>query len=88
MMGGASGGLSCEIEVNDAEDAVLNGTDNSIAWTLSDLKIHCDSVTLTSEITNDFADLLLSGRSILIPYQQNQSSVQYLAGPPGTSRSR
>ena len=82
MMGGA-GGLSFELEVEDATDAVLNGTGLSTAWNLSDLKIHCDSVTLTSEITNDFADLLLSGRSILIAYQQNSSSVQYLAGTTG-----
>ena len=83
MMGGAAGGITCELEVNDDSDAVLNGTNNSTAWTLSDLKIHVDSVTLTSEITSDFADLLLSGRSILIPYQQNGSSVQYLAGTTG-----
>ena len=83
MMGGAAGGLTIEIECEDAADAVLNGTNNSTDWNLSDLKIHCDSVTLTSEITNDFADLLLSGRSILIPYQQNSSSVQYLAGTTG-----
>ena len=83
MMGGSSGGLECLIEVNEAVDAVLNGTNNSIAWTLSDLKIHCDSVTLTSEITNDFADLLLAGKSILIPYQQNSCSVQYLANTTG-----
>ena len=83
MMGGAAGGLTLELECEDAADAVLNGTDNSTDWSLSDLKIHVDSVTLTSEITNDFADLLLSGRSILIPYQQNQSSVQYLAGTTG-----
>ena len=83
MMGGAAGGLTIELECEDAADAVLNGTNNSTEWSLSDLKIHVDSVTLTSEITNDFADLLLSGRSILIPYQQNQSSVQYLAGTTG-----
>ena len=83
MMGGAAGGLTIELECEDAADAVLNGTGNSTEWSLSDLKIHVDSVTLTSEITNDFADLLLSGRSILIPYQQNQSSVQYLAGQTG-----
>jgi len=83
MMGGAAGGLSIEIECENAEDAVLNGTGNSTDWNLSELKIHVDSVQLTSEITNDFADLLLSGRSILIPYQQNQSSVQYLAGTTG-----
>jgi hypothetical protein len=83
MMGGAAGGLSAELEVEDAADACLNGTDNSTAWTLSNLQIFCDSVTLTSEITNDFADLLTSGRSILIPYQQNSASVQYLAGATG-----
>jgi len=88
MMGGAAGGLSIEIECEDAADAVLNGTGNSTDWNLSDLKIHVDSVTLTSEITNDFADLLLSGRSILLPYQQNQSSVQYRPGPQAMSRSR
>jgi hypothetical protein len=83
MMGGAAGSLSIELECEDATDAVLNGTNLSTAWTLSDLKIHVDSVTLTSEITNDYADLLLSGRSILIPYQQNSSSVQYLSGTTG-----
>jgi hypothetical protein len=83
MMGGAAGGVSCELELEDAADACLNGTNNSTAWSLSNLQIFCDSVTLTSEITNDFADLLTSGRSILIPYQKNESSVQYLAGTTG-----
>ena len=83
MMGGASGGMTCEIELENPEDAVLNGTNNSTDWNLSELKIHVDSVTLTSEITNDFADLLLSGRSVLVPYQQNSCSVQYLAGTTG-----
>ena len=82
-MGGTAGGLTIELECEDAADAVLNGTDNSTDWNLSDLKVHVDSVTLTSEITNDFSDLLLAGKSILLPYQQNSSSVQYLAGTTG-----
>ena len=82
-MGGASGGVECLLELNDASDAVLDGTNNSTQWTLTDLKIHCDSVTLTSEITGDFADLLLSGKSILVPYTQNSCSVQYLANTTG-----
>ena len=82
-MGGAAGGLSIEAELSDAADAVLNATGLSTNWDLTEMKLHVDSVTLTSEITNDFADLLLSGKSILLPYSQNSCSVQYLAGTTG-----
>ena len=36
MMGGAAGGLTIEIECEDAADAVLNGIDNSTDWSLGE----------------------------------------------------
>ena len=80
MMGGAAGGLQIEIECADLTDAVVNAAGKSAAWELSELKLHCDSVMLASEMTSSFAEMLISGESILIPYQANAMDVQYLTG--------
>jgi len=39
-----------------------------------------DSVQLTSEMTQNFADMLIRGESILLPYQANACDVMYLNG--------
>ena len=80
MLGGASGGLSIELEACDHTDAVVDHTGNSVLWQLEQLQCHVDSVQLTSEMTANFADMLIRGESILISYQANSMDVQYLTG--------
>ena len=80
MMGGAAGGLQVEIECADPKDAVVDAAGKSVAWELFSLKLHVDSVQLASEMTASFADMLIQGESILIPYQANAMDVQYLTG--------
>jgi hypothetical protein len=80
MLGGAAGGLSIELEVCDLNEAVVDFGTNSTDWQIEQLQVHVDSVQLTSEMTSNFADMLIRGESILIPYQANNCDVQYLNG--------
>lgn len=80
MMGGASGGLTIELECSDLTDACVDATNLSATWQLEQLQLHVDSVQLASEMTSSFADMLIDGQSILIPYQANSCDVFYLDG--------
>lgn len=80
MMGGASGGLSIELECADAIDACHNAANHSTEWQIENIQLHVDSVQLTSEMTQNFADMLIRGESILLPYQGNACDVMYLNG--------
>jgi len=82
LLGGSSGGLSCELELNDATDAVLNGTGMSDDWQIEELEMHVDSVTMATELASQFAEQLIND-SILIPFQSNLCDVQYL--PDGSN---
>ena len=77
MMGGAAGGLQLELEVADLLDACLNVAGKSAKWELRDLQCHVDSLVLASEMTSSFADMLIQGESILIPFQANSMDVQF-----------
>ena len=84
MLSGQSGGLQFEMEVADATEAVLNcsvaGKETSTQWQLEQVQAHVDSVTLASELNNSYADLLVRGESILIPYQANTCDILYCDG--------
>jgi hypothetical protein len=80
MMGGA-GGLSFELELADPTEAVVNTANKSTDWSITNFTLHVDSVQLTSEVTNSFADTL-TNQPIIIPYQANSVDVQYLTGGP------
>ena len=77
-MGGAAGGLSAELECSDLSDAVSTEVDHSLIWQIEQIQLHVDSVQLTSEMTSNFADMLIRGESILMPYTANAMDVQYL----------
>ena len=79
-MGGAAGGLSVELEASDLTDACMNVAGHSQEWQIEQIQLHVDSVQLTSKVTNDFADTLIRGESILMPYTANAMDVQYLNG--------
>ena len=83
MLGGASQGLSFSLECADLTDACVNAAGISATWRLEELQCHVDSVQLTSEMTASYADMLISGQSIIIPYQANACDVQYFANTGG-----
>jgi hypothetical protein len=74
-----AGGLTFELEVADAVAAVRNFTGESVNYVLKDMICHVDTCTLTSELTEQYSGMLLSGRSLMIPYQTIDSTIQYLA---------
>ena len=81
MLGGAAGGLELTIECADFTDACLNSGGNlSEKWQLKEIQCHVDSVQLASEMTASYADMLVQGEGILIPFQANSCDVQYLSG--------
>ena len=82
LLGGSAGGLACELEVSDATDAALAHAAGSTSWSIVDLTLHCDSVTLSTAMASQFADQLLND-SILIPFQANTLDVQFL--PAGSN---
>ena len=80
---GSSSGLSIEIECSDFEDAIINQNDPanvSTKWELVELKLHYADVVLDSAMTESFADMLVAGESILIPFQANHIDKMFIAG--------
>ena len=82
MKGGSSGGLSCELELSSAEDAVCDAAGLSTDWQIEELEMHVDSVTMATELASQMAEQLIND-SILIPFQSNACDVQYL--PDGSN---
>ncbi len=79
-----AGGLTIELEVAPAADAVRCHANDSQNYVLKDLICHVDSCTLTSELTEQYSSMLLSGRSIMIPYSTLDCSLQYLTALTGS----
>ena len=60
LLGGSAGGLACELELADSTDAALAHAAGSTNWSIVDLTLHCDSVTLSTAMASQFADQLLN----------------------------
>ena len=75
---GAASGLQIELECSDFLDAVVNATGLSANWELVDLKCHIADVVLDSSMTESFADMLVRGESILIPFQANHIDKMFI----------
>jgi len=69
-------GLTFEAELAPAAEAVTG----SQSYELSDLRILVDQITLTSELTNQYTSLLLSGKSIFMDLEMHENTVSYLPG--------
>ena len=82
LLGGSAGGLSCTLELADAEEAICNATTLSTDWQIEELEMHVDSVTMATELASQMAEQLIND-SILIPFQSNSCDVQYL--PAGSN---
>ncbi len=80
MLGGAASGLCIELECADANAAVHTAANHSTDWQIEQLQCHVDSCQLSSTMTSDFADILIRGESILIPYSTNSCDVIFTQG--------
>jgi hypothetical protein len=59
---------------------VLSVANISTNWTLSDLQIKCDVVTLDNNLNDEYVKYLLSGKSLAINYNTYISQLQTVAG--------
>jgi hypothetical protein len=71
-------GLTFELELAPASEAVLGS--GSQDYTLSNLRCLCDSVTLTSELTDQYTSLLLSGKSVFFNLDLHENTQHFLPG--------
>ena len=71
--------ITIELElVNQYSDSVR--ATGSQLWSISDVQLKCDMVTLDSQLDNSYAEHLLSGKSIPISYTSYTTSQQVCAG--------
>ena len=70
-------GLTFELELCPAEEA-LGGT--VVDYEMSDLRILCDTVQLTTELTDQYTSLLLSGKSVFMDLDLHENTQHFLPG--------
>ena len=70
--------LSIELECCPADEAFTST--QTVSYELSDLRCLCDTVTLTTELTDQYTSLLLTGKSIFIPIDLNTTTQHFLPG--------
>jgi hypothetical protein len=73
-----SQGLTFELELAPAAEAVLST--GSQDYTLSNLRVLCDSVTVTSELTDQYSSLVLSGKSVFMSLDLTEVTQHFLPG--------
>ena len=70
--------IELELVNNYADSARSSG---SQLWSINDVQLKCDMVTLDSQLDNSYAEHLLSGKSIPIAYTSYTTSQQVCSGP-------
>ena len=71
--------ITIELElVNNYSDSARAG--GSQLWSLEDVQLKCDMVTLDSQLDNSYAEHLLAGKSIPISYTSYTTSQQVCSG--------
>jgi hypothetical protein len=83
MLLGASG-LKITLEVPAASEIARNHANDSQTFSYKDLVCHVDSLQLEESISSQYANMLLSGRSIMIPYQTWDNTLQHLTVQTGS----
>ena len=84
-----SQGITIELELDNVENSFASANDAgsvsySQLYSLEDCRCLCDQVTLTSELTDQYTSLLLSGKSLYIDLPDlSETTVQYLPGNEG-----
>ena len=79
-----AGGLSITLEIPAALDIARNHANDSQTFSYKDLICHVDSLQLEESISSQYANMLLSGRSIMIPYQTWDNTLQHLTVQTGS----
>ena len=79
-----AGGLTFEFEVPSVGEIVRDHADDSKDFEYRNLTCIVDSLRLTSELTEQYSTMLLSGRSIMIPYATMDCSLQHLTSVSGS----
>ena len=69
-------GLTFELELAPQDEAVSSAT----AYELSDLRILVDQCQLTTELTNQYTSLLLSGKSVFMNLDMHENTQHFLPG--------
>ena len=83
MLLGASG-LKITLEIPAASEIARNHANDSQTFSYKDLICHVDSLQLEESISSQYANMLLSGRSIMIPYQTWDNTLQHLTVQTGS----
>ena len=83
MLLGASG-LKITLEVPAASEIARNHANDSQTFSYKDLICHVDSLNLEESISSQYANMLLSGRSIMISYQTWDSVLSHLSTLTGS----
>ena len=80
---GASG-LKITLEVPAASEIARDHANDSQTFSYKDLVCNVDSLQLEESISSQYANMLLSGRSIMIPYQTWDNTLQHLTVQSGS----
>jgi hypothetical protein len=71
-------GITFELELAPAAEAVLST--GSQDYTLSNLRVLCDSVTVTSELTDQYTSLIYNGKSVFMSLDLTEVTQHFLPG--------
>jgi hypothetical protein len=70
-------GITVELEVvNSFTDAIAYGSESSQVWTITEPRLLADVVVLDSQVHNDYADHLRSGKTLPIAFSSFVNQVQ------------
>ena len=83
MLLGASA-LKITLEIPAADEIARNHANDSQTFSYKDLICNVDSLQLEESISSQYANMLLSGRSIMIPYQTWDNTLQHLTVTSGS----
>ena len=83
MLLGASG-LKITLEIPAASEIARDHANDSQSFSYKDLICNVDSLQLEESISSQYSNMLLSGRSIMIPYQTWDNTLQHLTVTSGS----
>ena len=83
MLLGASG-LKITLEIPAASEIARDHANDSQSFSYKDLICNIDSLQLEESISSQYANMLLSGRSIMIPYSTWDNTLQHLTVTSGS----
>ena len=70
-------GLTFELQLANVEDAMASAAST---YEMRDLRILVDTVQLTSELTDQYTSLLLTGKSVFMDLEQSEATQHFLPG--------